>query len=53
MEHIPSGKADSSWAAEYIPRILRNQNDQCRVHENPPLNPILKQNTVHILVPYF
>jgi hypothetical protein len=54
MEQIPSWEANSLSASQEIPRLLRNPNVHCRVHNSTPLVPILTQmNPVRTFTLYF
>ena len=48
MEHSPSWIANGSLGSQEIPRVLWNPKVHYRVHNSPPLFPIL-MNSVHAL----
>jgi len=54
MEQSPSGEANSNLASQEIPHLLWNPKVHCRVHNSPPLVPILNQmHLVRAFPPYF
>jgi hypothetical protein len=53
MEHSPSWEANSDISSQEISRILWNPKVQYRVHNSPPLVPVLSQmNPVHTFPTY-
>ena len=54
MSHSLHWEANSSWACQEIPRILRNPVVHCCMHNSPPLVPILSLiNSVHSVQSHF